>query len=35
VREFQRKLSAAGIPIRWDDALLQRLTNMPAHSLEA
>jgi hypothetical protein len=34
VRAFQRKLSAAGIPIRWDDALLQRLTNMPAHSLE-
>jgi hypothetical protein len=31
VREFQRKLSAAGIPIRWDAGLLHRLTNMPAH----
>ncbi|MCA2997903.1 MAG: FAD-dependent oxidoreductase [Rhodocyclaceae bacterium] len=34
VREFQRKLSAAGIPMRWDEALLEPLTNMPAHSLE-
>jgi hypothetical protein len=35
VGTFQAKLSANGIPIQWDEALLARLTNMPAHSLEA
>jgi hypothetical protein len=34
VETFQAKLSANGIPIQWDEALLARLTNMPAHSLE-
>ncbi|MBC7623890.1 MAG: FAD-dependent oxidoreductase, partial [Aeromicrobium sp.] len=34
VRELQRKLLAVGIPIRWDEPLLRRLTNIPAHSLE-
>ena len=34
VQAFQAQLSANGIPIHWDEALLARLTNMPAHSLE-
>ena len=34
VRTFQAKLKANGIPIQWDEALLARVTNMPAHSLE-